>query len=148
MAGLLNHSPGDILRYLLIAAGSGTLPTSNGSWPIHADKEPDTPDNCITIRTTEGVEQGRVQITGVRQGQFAAQVRVRSTGSPTGYQKAAGLQHTMNTTFLNEEITISGSNYIVHSAYCSDPISLGEDKPDSRRFLHTLNVMLNIRKTN
>ena len=51
MSGPLIHSAADIIRYLLIAMGQGTLPTDALLWPIYQARIPETPDNCITTTT-------------------------------------------------------------------------------------------------
>lgn len=149
MSGDLAHSPADIIRYALINASGGTLPTNNGSWPIYCNSEPDSPDNCITIYDTEGRQHGRSMIDGERQEHYGVQVRVRAADPPTGFTKAQDLALLLDKTIINANVSISSTNYIVYTVSRSgNVISLGYDTPLSKRRLFTMNATISLRQLN
>jgi hypothetical protein len=55
MSGSLDHFPADIIRQLLIDLGVG-LDVTATDWPAFSQKEPDSPDNVITVFDTMGRE--------------------------------------------------------------------------------------------
>ena len=56
-SGDLDHSTADIVRYLLIALGHGTLPPAT-DWPIYEGAEPTAPDALVTTYNVTGVDGG------------------------------------------------------------------------------------------
>lgn len=140
MAGLLQHSPADVLRYLLIDRSNGIMPGDAGDWPIFTDFEPTRPDNCITTYNTVGVRQGRLMFTGQTQHHYGLLVRVRSTTSPIGYAKINALTIDMEGVY-DEVVTIDGTSYTVHSVnHASGPVLIGQEA-DTSRMLHTVNLL-------
>ncbi len=141
----LTHTPADILRYALIAASGGTIPSANGSWPIYVSSEPDSPDNCITIYDVAGKKQGRLQVNG-RMVEFPGiQVRVRSYDHATGKTRAAVIENILDTIIRRTLVTISASNYIIHAfSRTSQTLDIGKVVNDSKRHLFTLNGMITV----
>lgn len=146
MPGALDHSPADVLRYLLIDKGMGTLPTDSLDWPIFVDNEPDRPDECITIYNTTGRKNGRT-IEGEIQEHHGIQIRIRSAVSEEGYPKARILATTLDEEVYTENVYISGSVYCVHSFSRVDDIrSLGKDTPTpTKRSIYIFNGLLMVR---
>src|SRR5690606_37798810 len=87
MAGLLSHSPADILRQLLIDLGLVNAHDEVGDWPAFTHFEPTTPDNCITTFDTVGIRHNRLMTPGQTQHHYGLQVRVRAALSPVGFEK-------------------------------------------------------------
>lgn len=146
---LLQHSPGNITRYAVIALGQGTLPVlppgTNQAWPVYSPTEPDRPDNCITVRTTVGRDNGRTAPDGENQGLFGIQIRVRSADEDAGFLKAEGIRSALETVHLNVVVTIGAVSYRIWCfAGIKDVIPLGK-APDSKRFLHTVNALISVR---
>jgi len=79
MPGTLTHSPSDIVRQLLVNLALGVDPTTDetSDWPIYESREPDLPDDCITVYNTADKLQGRTMTDGETQGQEGIQVRIR-----------------------------------------------------------------------
>lgn len=143
MSGNLNHSPADVLRYLLVSLGYGTLPESDAAWPIYVYSEPDTPDNCITLYDTTGRTQGRTQIDGETQEHEGIQIRIRSMLRLTGFLKASEVILSLDTEVLRNSVTIDASSYLVQAvSRTGNPLHLGRDRPSSNRTLHTINVII------
>jgi len=148
MSGSLVHSPQDVVRYLLIDNTQGTLPSDNDSWPIYTDNEPESPDNCVTIYGVESRDVGRRHVDGRRIEFHGIQVRVRSMGSQTGYIKARQIAVSLDEDVLRDTVTISGSVYLVHSVdRVGDVIRLGKEKPNSNRYIYTINAVSPLRQT-
>jgi hypothetical protein len=76
MSGSLDHFPADIIRQLLIDLGVG-LDITATDWPAFSQKEPDSPDNVITVFDTMGRDLGRTNPDSVRSERYGIQVRVR-----------------------------------------------------------------------
>lgn len=142
----MNHTPADVIRYLLISLDLGSLPTDLEDWPIFYGDEPNTPDNCITLYDTPGTDQGRSMIDGALFGFYGFQVRVRAATKSAGYLKALGIQTVMAQSVIRETVTIEGTGYFVHSiSNIGDVLDLGKP-PQSSRVLFTINAVTSVRQ--
>ena len=158
MPGLLAHSPADILRWLLVQQGSallalsggtGTLvtdPTANQDWGVFIDSEPDSPDNCVTIYDTQGIDEGRTAIDRERQEHPGVQIRVRATTALAGYQKAQQIAVALDQ-IVNLNVTVAAPNttatYVVPAVTRKNNVlRIGKDLPNSKRSLFTINAVL------
>lgn len=145
----MNHTPDDIIRFLLISLDIGTAPIDGLDWPINASKEPDVPDNCITIYTTTSKEEGRLQQSGEPISTKGIQTRVRSSNYLQGWRKISAIDELYNKTIYNNSVTIDGSVYLVHAIVnTSDPIPLqqGLDVPTSQRRIFVANAFVRLRQ--
>lgn len=141
MPGALSHSPADVIRRLLIQLGVGVAPGSS-PWPVFITNEPDEPDNCITVYDTTGRGQGRVQITGEKDGHYGFQVRIRSSTSEVGYVKANAIAEALDRQVNRDVVTIGSSQYCIHAVSGrGDILPLGNESPVSERSLFTLNAL-------
>lgn len=141
----LQHSPSDILRYGLIAASGGTLPSAEGNWPIGVGIEPDMPDNCITVTDTSGKFQGRIMVTG-RMVEFPGmQIRVRGANRDVAFTRATLIENILDTILKRTNVTIASSVYqIVSFTRSSQTLDLGKAVPQSQRHLFTLNGLMSL----
>ena len=143
----LTHDPADIIRYLLIDLSSATLPTANGTWPAYSANEPDTPDNCITVYNTTGNIQARLNQTGAQVEKFGVQIRVRGATHPIGFAKGKTIENKMDTEVYRDVVTIASSQYLVHAVSRSGTlIFAGKDASSSKRFIFTLNILVDVRQ--
>ena len=148
MSGALAHSPADILRYLLIDLGHGTLPSDGALWPIYESQEPNLPDNVITTYNTTNVHQGRVMSDGEVQERYGIQIRVRATTELIAFVKSQAITISLDQDVYLKGVTINGSGYLVHAvSRISGPMSIGKETPDSKRDLFTINVTAAIRQS-
>lgn len=140
------HSPADIMAKLFIDLGYGTLPVagSNVVWPIFSIREPDRPDDCITIFNTAGVQDGRSMIDGELQEHLAFQVRVRSKDSAEGWTKAKALQTAMAMSMTQRIVSIAASHYTVHCCSNIGQVAHIGTEPNSKRAVHTVNSLVSI----
>lgn len=146
VATSLADSPATIARQLLVDLGLGTQPAAAGAWPVYASQEPDTPDNCITVYATQGTDDGRLQVDGSLQGHLGFQVRIRSDGYETGWQKGDAIQTTLATQVLRETVVVGANVYLVQCvAKIGDILELGKEQ-GSYRFLFTINAVLSVRQ--
>ena len=147
MPGALNHTPAYIVSTLMVSHGLGTSPSANGSWPVYDAREPDYPDDCVTVYTTTGVVHSRAHPDGELAEHYGVQVRVRSAADNSGYAKANAIDEELLKQVYDEAVTISGSSYCVHSFTRSGQInSLGVMAPDDQRTVHTVNYLIRVRK--
>jgi hypothetical protein len=143
----LTHDPADIIRHLIIALGSGTLPSENGSWPVFSINEPDTPDNCITVYNTQGSNEGRIMFDGQFVDNPGIQVRVRGVSHAVSYAKAKTIEFKLDTEVYNDTIIIDSSTYLIQSIGRTGMLlPLGKDSPSSKRYVFTLNSIAQIRQ--
>lgn len=144
----LSHSPSDVLRYLMIDLGLGTLPTDGGAWPVYADDEPDQPDNCITVYWTTDRKDADSMVDGEALKHRGASVRVRSTTSPVGSAKAETIVATLLArSSAYHTVTIEATQYVVSAvSLASGPIHIGKETPNSSREIYTINFLLPIRQ--
>lgn len=149
MPGLLDHSPADILREVMVATLSlGTDPDDGDVWPVYASSEPDSPDNCITVFDTEGVKTGRLMVGGEVTEHHGIQIRVRSVDFPTGYAKARAIAVSLDEELYYDPVTMESSIYNVRCFNrTSGVLSLGKDVPNTKRNLFTINGLLSVRRT-
>lgn len=142
----LIHSPADIVRRALIADGAGTAPESGQAWPVFSSKEPNTPDQVITVYNTAGFSDGRFMVDGELFYHPGVQVRVRSLTSPLGATKAESLRNFM-ARLHNESITLGGTPYTL---FCLGKITevreLGDESPTSKRQIFTIEAVAALRR--
>lgn len=144
----LAHSPADVLRYLMIQLGLGTLPTNVLAWPIFAINEPSDPDNCITVYNTAGNDiGGRSMIDGEFHRDRGVQIRIRSTDSPTGWVKADTIKDTLSKSVYYAAVAIGTSSYLVQALNkIGDVIDLGNNAPSTKRNVLTINAMMSLKQ--
>lgn len=144
----LLHSPADIVRGVLIDLGAASSPdiSPRTAWPAFSGKEPDSPDEVITLYDTQGFSDGRFMIDGELFSHPGIQLRVRSKDTPRGYSKASQLRSAL-AGILNAELTIGANSYVLHCvAKISDVIALGDESPQSKRQLFTVNAVASVRR--
>ena len=148
--------PSVIVRKLLIDYSLGadiqfnSVGTYAGSnWPVFTDVEPATPDNCITVFDTMGMDQGTEMNTGAIFGPVGVQIRIRSKDKPTGWTRADRIYAWMCREVYQATVSIGANRYEVHCfADIGNVLSLGLDSPNTKRSLHTVNGQVHIKKTN
>lgn len=148
MPGMLVHSPADIIRYLLIAKGGGTLPSDGSAWPIFESYEPDQPDNAITLFNTLGVRNGRTHTDGEVQEHHGIQLRIRATHPTVGYAKARALALILDEQVYRDTVDIDGAMYVVWEVNrTSDVLELGKESPETKRHIYTINAIVSVRES-
>ena len=145
----LLHSPADVIRGCLIDLGLGSDPTLDpqAAWPIYVSSEPTTPDNCLTVYDTQGVEDGSSQLDGELWTHHGFQVRVRSTDHVTGWARANAIRQALAQQVLDNAVAVGTSHYVIHAAAgIGSVLVLGKDTPTSKRSLFTLNATAVLRQ--
>jgi hypothetical protein len=144
----LLHSPARILSQVMIDLGHAEEPTDDGDndWEAYWAGEPDTPDNVLTFRDTEGVQDGRTHTDGIRHSHPGVLIRIRGAEAPETYAKAALLKVALDQQITYRAVTIDGTTYMVYGATArGDPIDLGKQS-NSGRAVFTLNATLTVRR--
>jgi hypothetical protein len=139
-SNILNHSPADILRRVIISLTVGTDPDNRQAWPVYAANEPNLPDNCITVYDSVGRYNGRLMNTGRTVDQSGFQVRVRSETSTLGYARACLIRVKMCEEIYDEVITLGTTRYRIQSVNnVGEVIALGKELETSKRFIFVVN---------
>lgn len=147
MSSLLNHSPAEIIRQLIIDLSLGTMPTDRDDWPVSVDAEPDSPDNCITITDTTGHDDGQHQPTGELREHYGIQIRIRAVTHPVGWVKTNTLRKTLSENVYLQGVSVQRSGetatyYTVHAlGGFSSVLRMGKDIRTSKRRLFSLNLI-------
>ena len=147
MSRLLLHSPADIVRYLLIDAGYGTLPVDSGDWPILIGIHTDTPDRQIALFEEVGTDDGRNMITGTPHEHPGVQVSVRGHDYQESYAKIQAVAVYLDSVSF-ATVTIASTSYTVQAfTRQNNCVYLGQEKPETRRnmwvFSTTMTVLRN-----
>lgn len=143
----MTHGAADVTREYLIAAGVGTDPTAGGSWPVYVGREPAAPDAAMTVYDTQGLDHGRLMVTGEAVGPDGVQVRIRAATYPAGYAKAAAVRSALEAAY-QEEVAPAGAaeRYLIHCfSRIGDVIPLGRES-DSSRYVFTVNAVTPVRQ--
>lgn len=144
MTGRLNFDPAEIVQQLLIDLGIGTAVADELDWPIYHDSMPDTPDDCIRVKSTEGRDNGRVQHSGEVQEHYGIQIKVRSKSAVDGFTKAHRIASTLDTVIHRNEVEVDLDLYRVNSIRrVGNVLALGKE-PDSNRRNWTVNGLASI----
>lgn len=151
MAGLLNHTPADIMSWLLVGLGVGGDSTKSPlpSWPVYSGVEPNSPDNCITVKGTTDVDDMRT-FEGERQLHYGVQIRIRSTTEKIGYARALLIATTLDTVAGVGVVTPTpnvNTYWITVVNVKNGVLQLGIDNPSTKRYLFTINCLFPMRKT-
>lgn len=158
MPGLYTHSTGEVIRRLLInmALGADPPPPSpqGTTWPVYAPKEPDSPDNVITVQGTAGVVGPSNMIDGEFNTLEGFQVRVRGANNHLAARKANaiadGLQRitwkviTCPAVTKDGQTVPAGTYKVQQVSISSGPIELGNESPESKRYLFTINGLVSM----
>lgn len=147
MPGVLQHSPADVVRSLLLELELGFDYADDAtSWAVFTDGEPDLPDNCITVYGTQGRDEGSEMVQGERAEHHGVQIRIRSKTHTQGYVKARDIASAMdrNSHFIN--LVLEDIGYLVWKVTrTTDVLPLGKDAPNSKRNLFTINAVVSVR---
>jgi hypothetical protein len=149
VSSVLAHTPARVLAQVLIDLGLATNPeaTTPGPWPVYAGKEPDEPDDALTVRTTAGRDLGRSGPDSTRVELYGVQVRVRSAVEQEGYLKAQAIALALDIVY-RRAVAVGDSTYMLqHAARTGPPLPLGTDSPQTERWLCTLNFLLSLSMT-
>lgn len=147
MSGSLTHSPADVVRYLLIAQGLGTLPSAGAGWPVFASAEPDSPDSVITVYDTEGRLDAHEMVGGVGCEHHGVNIRVRDARQETAFAKARTIAVALDEDVYDGSVTISTSVYLVHAVTRTGGVLPVGREPETDRSVFTLNAVADLRQT-
>jgi hypothetical protein len=152
VSGNLDHSPDDIIRNLIIDLGDGTAPDDAAAWPVYCRREPDTPENVITVYQAANVLQGKLQ-TGEAVEHYGAQVRVRAKDYYTGWDKIQNIAASLDGVTPREvEVgDVAGTGSATYTVYAvtrrSGPTHIRDPKQPHQLNLFTFNTIAAIRQS-
>lgn len=154
MSNLLLHSPARVIQRILISDGQGTEPNlwlngSTGSaWPCYSSKEPDRPDEVLTVYDSTGTEDGRSMLDGELFTHYGIQIRVRGATQQIARQKIESVRLYMSETLYNKMINVDGTEYLVQCFSAIKQVLDLKEIPNSKRRLFTINATIPIRRLN
>lgn len=140
---MLQDSAADVIRHLLIQMGHGVLPSTRvvgTPWPISASKELPSPDETITVKNTQGSDDGRMMGNGRLVYHYGMQVRIRALDEQTGWVKAETLRAALAESVKRTVVAVGANSYKVHAVTHIGPvIPIGDETPQSKRKVFTIN---------
>lgn len=138
------HAPSEVIVAYIIKGKYGSHPDNNLEWPAFAGRQPDDPENIITITDTAPSLEGRIQKTGETINHPGIQVFVRSSDYLQGWHKISKLA-TLFDAVKRTEVRVENRRYRIEAATIeSGPMTLGQDP--TKRMLFTLNLILTIKE--
>lgn len=145
------HMQADVLAKLLVNASLCSAVDADGvpegSWPVYARVEPDTPDDVVTIYNTEGFGGVRDFITGAPGGPLGFQLRVRGATSQSAQDKINAIYEYLSETLYRQGVSIGSRYYLVHACErFGDVIDLGSALPDSHRSVYVFNAFVEMKE--
>lgn len=150
--GRLTHSPADVVAQVLmdlgLANGMGPDGKPEGAWPVTVDTELNLPDDAVTVTNTEGVLNGRIQITGERPEHFGFQIKVRSSRPTTGWNKVNALAVALDQEMSYVTVMVDSSTYMVGAVTrMGGVLAVGRELASTKRFIYTINAIVVINQT-
>lgn len=148
MSGNLSHSVEQIIQYLLDDLSLGTLPSEDDSWPVFRANLPDAPDSLIAVLRTASDIKGRLHYDGTVVEHYGVQITVRGVTDTAGATKAQSIVESFAGTVKNTDVTIGSNVYRVHTIKrINGPLSIGNESPESKRKIFTINITVSMRQT-
>lgn len=151
----MTDSPADVLQHYLVARSLATLGGAGGTWPAFSNGEPSSPDNCITVYDTDGVDNGRPMIDGGDAGPEGIQIRVRGTTHAIGWAKVNAIKDNLESSdptvgpYRYGPLTVNARSYRIQCVVkIGNVIPLGKMVPQNRLSLFTLNALVRIEDLN
>lgn len=149
MSDVLTHSPADVLAQMMVDLGLGTDPPDEDAWPVYATKEPNLPDQVMTVFDALGTSYGYSSNDGYHYHKEGVQVRARATTPKDGYTKLAFIVGYLNKNALAKQVTVT----LDGTSYCVEVVTLGmviplrrTDVPTSSRSVHVTNGFVTLRQ--
>jgi hypothetical protein len=146
MSGPLDHFPADIIRHLLIDLRVGAEVTA-ADWPAFSQKEPDSPDNAITVFDTMGRDLGRTNPDMVRSERYGIQVRIRGGDIDVTGVRARSVAMALDAV-VRRPVVLEATLYLILSFVRTGPVlRLGIDAPSSGRWIFVVNGLASLQKS-
>lgn len=137
----LANSPADVIGQMMIDMSLGTDSDDNGEWPIFVNSEPSTPDNCITVYDTAGIDNGSDMILGRLMQYHGFQVRVRAKTHRAGWLKADEIRANLAESVYQRAVAVEDHDYLVQCiGGIGTVLILGREVGVSKRSLFTVNA--------
>lgn len=153
MADQLLHSAAQVMQYLLIDLGLGTLPVTTPTqpdWPVLHNNEPGSPNNIITTVDTTPVD-GRRDSFGDRTVKRGVQIMVRGGTHAQGFPKAEAIADTLDSLVNPRSVTVTWPTGTPPQQYCVSGVKvvgrvlrLGPTDGTSRQ-KYSINVLLQVK---
>lgn len=146
------HSPAQVLRAVLLAAGLGVDPDvdPDSEWPIYVNHMPDegAADKAIFVYDTSGTKDGRLLASGTVIEHPGFQVRLRALDHPTVWAKLKAVADYIDAAPASTTVAVGGTTYAVRNiSRTGTPLNLGTQGAPRRRQQFTLNGILTIAET-
>lgn len=135
----------EFVRQLLIDNDLGVDGVSDtADWGVYVGREPEKPDNVITVYRTAGTLQGRLHNTGGIVEHYGLLIRVRGRSYPTAETKIQEITDNLDEEVKDQSVSVSHQDgtfvRTIHSfTRTSSVIPLGVDESNGSRDLFTVN---------
>ena len=146
MPQTLTHSPAQIIRKLLLDQG---LASSSGDWQCFYGKEPNSPDNVLSVFGTAGKGFGSAMVNGELMGHEGFQIRVRGKDYRTAFRRADKIQTELAEVVYQQVVTIEEDSVIYQYLIAAiggvgDVLDNGADDTPASRHVFTINCTASI----
>lgn len=134
-------SPSRIVAYWLIQKGLAGSLDSGEAWPVYMSRMPDAPDRqneCVSIRDTSGIMDGKYQGDGEQIEHPGIQIRLRSLLYPDGWEKMRKISTELDKVKMDVVNSGGEKNTLVAFRRTSNVIHLGSEVGTNRE-LFTFN---------
>lgn len=141
----MEHSPADVIAYLLLDLGLGS---DGGVWPVYVTTEPDSPDDLLVVSNTQGSDSGRTAVDGEVLSHYGFQVMVRCADEARGSRKAYQLRTALSKVLPTVVVcgTANRTRYLVPAvSRIGQIVHMGRGRPGDGRNRFTLNAVSAVR---
>lgn len=135
----------------MVDLGLASLPSSNTSWPAFPDREPESPDQAITVYNIEPELVGTSMLSGSQIQREGFQVRIRdSTQNGLKARTVARVLEAVTGTTVTLNDSDSGNvdvSYLINMILRNNgPLYLGTASPQSGLHLFTINFITDLKE--
>lgn len=140
----MTNSPPQILIQYLVTAGLATKPSAPGIWPAsYGGIDADNSDDWILVKSVTGLNEGKLQKSGVSIIKPRVQIQTRSTGHGTAENKLISLLEILSP-LKREAVAIGSSNYLIHSITIIMPTAFLMEEEKNLRQIYVATVQLTL----
>lgn len=145
MSGPLEHSPADIVAYLLVSKGQANAHNVAG-WPTFINNTPKTPGQYLSLVDTAGRLSGKTHVDSEPQIHHGVQLLAKSPNPTLPFRKLTELLGFLSSV-ANEVVVLEDSHYIVKATTAtSSVLRIGREQPEDVLTVCSLNLVCSIRQ--
>lgn len=112
------------------------------AWPVYVGHMPETPDNCVMISNSSGMQDGRHMEDGERVSHPGVSFRIRCSDYGVGFSKAEELALTADAANWTDVMVGELLFKLYNVKRLNDVIDIGVDSSSRRRRLFTFSATI------